>query len=527
MLDFVPNHMAMDNDYLPHHPEYFVHEKISLSQEELETNYDFFEPKNWPRHENGKAQFRLWHSKGFGESGDHFFVQEVDANGAPVGDEVFKFYHGKERNPIDENDSVSWRDTVQVNYQSPSTQEFMLKNYLKVVHLTRGGGVRWDFVHNILQHKLKEHWHPESTWEEFLLQWSGIHPSERKTEAKWKKLLLSFLKERKAEELSSLQQVQEQFRFFLNEKGEGNYPNLAFAFHYEGLGEIIRSQLFPKMKKRDYVEMHQAIEELTFKQPIQEYIVRGKRDFPKTVNIAEAYHDERYLLDLGFDAIYASHIYDRLVKWQLSLEESVEGFFEYVKRLDPFFLERLVLYLLNHDEQPPQHVMSIEELKIKASLLYGLPGVKFTEWGLLNGNTRQLGATTLTIAPDTDFAEKFNPYLIELTRLASNDIIETGQTQFLNLAGPVYGYSREKDGNLIIILVNTSQASENVSIEELNLGSLKKPKMLFRTDEDKEIFSQQLTSGRILLAPYSSVWLQATTQPQEKDQLFFELYEAA
>ncbi|HHE07801.1 MAG TPA: alpha-amylase [Chlorobaculum parvum] len=104
MLDFVPNHMALDNRWLPEHPELFV----SMSADDPEAACFEFT----------KGQF-LAHGK------DPYF--------AP------------------------WSDTLQLNYANPATQEMMIKNLLRISELCEG--VRCDMAMLLIKEVF------DSTWE--------------------------------------------------------------------------------------------------------------------------------------------------------------------------------------------------------------------------------------------------------------------------------------------------------------------------------------------------------------------------
>jgi len=97
MLDFVPNHMAPDHEWVSKHPEYL----ISGTEEDRAR-----EPQNWGRFDT------------------------------PVGPRIFA--HG--RDPY----FPGWADTVQLNYRHPKLREAMLRQLERVA--ARGDGARCDMA---------------------------------------------------------------------------------------------------------------------------------------------------------------------------------------------------------------------------------------------------------------------------------------------------------------------------------------------------------------------------------------------
>jgi len=106
MLDFVPNHLALDNEWLPEHPEYF----ISLSQEELNRN----------------------HGSGFEYTRGKFLAYGKDPYFDP------------------------WTDTLQLNYAQPETRRMMTENLLKISLLC--DAVRCDVAMLILSSVFNTTW---------------------------------------------------------------------------------------------------------------------------------------------------------------------------------------------------------------------------------------------------------------------------------------------------------------------------------------------------------------------------------
>ncbi|ABL64728.1 alpha amylase, catalytic region [Chlorobium phaeobacteroides DSM 266] len=106
MLDFVPNHLALDNDWLPNHPEYF----IPVSKDEQSQD-----PESCFEYAAGKY---LAHGK------DPYFP--------------------------------SWTDTLQLNYANPATREMMRENLLMISSLC--DGVRCDVAMLILKEIFNTTW---------------------------------------------------------------------------------------------------------------------------------------------------------------------------------------------------------------------------------------------------------------------------------------------------------------------------------------------------------------------------------
>ncbi|MBN1929557.1 MAG: alpha-amylase [Chlorobiaceae bacterium] len=127
MLDFVPNHMALDNRWLPEHPEFFVR------MTELDADHDCFE--------FSKGQF-LAHGK------DPYFPP--------------------------------WSDTLQLNYSNPDTHEMMLHN---LSHISdQCDAVRCDVAMLILKEVFDTTWGnrcepmPEEFWPKAIRHVREKHP---------------------------------------------------------------------------------------------------------------------------------------------------------------------------------------------------------------------------------------------------------------------------------------------------------------------------------------------------------------
>ncbi len=130
MLDFVPNHLALDNEWLPKHPEYF----ISLPRAE------------WV-HDPG-AGFEYVHGKYLACGKDPFF--------AP------------------------WTDTLQLNYARHETHEMMTGNLLKISDLC--DAVRCDVAMLVLKSVFNSTWSrlsgpmPHEFWSNAIATVKARHP---------------------------------------------------------------------------------------------------------------------------------------------------------------------------------------------------------------------------------------------------------------------------------------------------------------------------------------------------------------
>lgn len=106
MLDFVPNHLALDNEWLPEHPEYFV----PVSTEERALNPDFF--------------FEYAPKKYLACGKDPYFDP--------------------------------WSDTLQLNYARPETHEMMTENLFRISSLC--DAVRCDVAMLIIKDVFNSTW---------------------------------------------------------------------------------------------------------------------------------------------------------------------------------------------------------------------------------------------------------------------------------------------------------------------------------------------------------------------------------
>ena len=109
MLDFVPNHVALDHPWIEEHPEYFI-EGSELDLARAPQNY------TWVKHKNG--DLLLAHGR------DPYFP--------------------------------GWPDTLQLNYANPATQEAMIGELVKIAG--QCDGVRCDMAMLVLPDVFERTW---------------------------------------------------------------------------------------------------------------------------------------------------------------------------------------------------------------------------------------------------------------------------------------------------------------------------------------------------------------------------------
>ncbi len=109
MLDFVPNHMALDHPWTEEHPDYFVHG----SDRELARA-----PQNYCRVTTRQGSLLLAYGR------DPYFP--------------------------------GWPDTLQLDYGKPATQDVMIRELLKVAE--QCDGVRCDMAMLILREVFERTW---------------------------------------------------------------------------------------------------------------------------------------------------------------------------------------------------------------------------------------------------------------------------------------------------------------------------------------------------------------------------------
>jgi glycosidase len=136
ILDFVPNHMGIDSDWLNCHPEFFIHRvvsssEMSLSDSELEKRHPGYFVHRTPSYPQGHRRVPKTIMVAYGK--DPYFYP--------------------------------WIDTAQLDYAEPALRRKMTE---VLCELTRKvDGVRCDMAMLVLREQVKIHRHPEMSWEAF------------------------------------------------------------------------------------------------------------------------------------------------------------------------------------------------------------------------------------------------------------------------------------------------------------------------------------------------------------------------
>jgi glycosidase len=129
MLDFVPNHMALDHPWVEDHPEYFVPGTEDLLARE---------PQNYVQVERTQGDLILAYGR------DPYFS--------------------------------GWPDTLQLDYSNPGTQEAMIRELQKIAG--QGDGVRCDMAMLLLPEVFERTWgrRPEPFWPRATKEVRDQHP---------------------------------------------------------------------------------------------------------------------------------------------------------------------------------------------------------------------------------------------------------------------------------------------------------------------------------------------------------------
>lgn len=513
ILDFVPNHMAMDNDYLPLHPEYFIHETLPHHFYIDSGVFSSFDPENWHRHANGRVRYRLWHARSFDNNPDdtksYFLMQELDSTGKQIS--VIKFYHG----------NFDWKDTVQLDITSPYFREFMRNNYLTALALTEGGGVRHDFVHVTLKDHVRRVWHANEEWPLYLRKYKGVR-GDPKSPYEWFQLLEEFKQiyfsgeSSRADGYESgrelLSHLVESFKYFLQHYKNLSYISLAPAFHFEGLKEAIYQMFYPSFSESQFKEVYDSVMNLQFFEFLERVILEGKKEYPESINIAEAYTEQPYLMSLGFDSIYGSTLQKDLVSSRIageSFSTAVEWFFGSLRNLSQEWpIHQWVLYLQNFDEEPVINHLNVSEVKAASALLYGLPGLKFFEWGMIEGSKTRLSADYVYPVFDPSLQPELKDFFRQLVPLLNLETIQQGRLTlgaFKSRSGQtVPVYHRNYGSDQVSILVNTSFQEQIITHEDLFEQSrrLTQENILLSTEKNARV-----EDGCLVIPPCGVVWL--------------------
>jgi len=136
IVDFVPNHMGLDSDWLNRHPEYFIHRvptpaEIELSDQELEKRYPGYFVHRTPSYPQGHKRVPKTILVAYGK--DPYFYP--------------------------------WIDTAQLDYAEPGLRRLMTEILCRMARQV--DGVRCDMAMLVLREQIKVHRHPEMSWEAF------------------------------------------------------------------------------------------------------------------------------------------------------------------------------------------------------------------------------------------------------------------------------------------------------------------------------------------------------------------------
>jgi len=136
IVDFVPNHMGLDSDWLNQHPEYFIHRTLSPTETEL------------PDHELEKRN-------------PGYFVHRTPSypQGHRRVPRTILVAYGKD--PY----FYPWIDTAQLDYAEPSLRRKMMEVLCELAQ--KVDGVRCDMAMLVLREQVKIHRHAEMSWEAF------------------------------------------------------------------------------------------------------------------------------------------------------------------------------------------------------------------------------------------------------------------------------------------------------------------------------------------------------------------------
>jgi glycosidase len=136
VVDFVPNHMGMDSDWLNAHPEYFIHKVVSpteaeISDSELEKRHPGYFVHRTPSYPQGHRRVPKTILVAYGK--DPYFYP--------------------------------WIDTAQLDYAEPTLRRKMTDVLCELAR--KVDGVRCDMAMLVLREQIKIHRHPDMTWEAF------------------------------------------------------------------------------------------------------------------------------------------------------------------------------------------------------------------------------------------------------------------------------------------------------------------------------------------------------------------------
>lgn len=136
IVDFVPNHMGLDSDWLNDHPEFFIHRlptpsESTLSDAEMEKRYPGYFVHRTPSYPDGRRRVPRTILVAYGK--DPYFYP--------------------------------WIDTAQLDYAEPSLRRKMTEVLCDLAR--RVDGVRCDMAMLVLREQVKIHRHPDMSWDQF------------------------------------------------------------------------------------------------------------------------------------------------------------------------------------------------------------------------------------------------------------------------------------------------------------------------------------------------------------------------
>jgi hypothetical protein len=230
-----------------------------------------------------------------------------------------------------------------------------------------------------------------------------------------------------------------------------------------------------------------------------EAIQRVKMEHPDFLFIAEVYWDlEPKLLEQGFDFSYDKHLYDHLRSGAAgSVRQHLTASLDCQRRL--------VRFLENHDEPRAAQAFSAEMLRSAAVLCYLAPGLRFFQYGQLEGHRIHI-PVQICRAPEEARDEALYTFYIALLDLLRGDMLRSGCWRLLPcmpFAGDdptrsnfiAYDWNRSQAGQVspdaseeLLVMVNYSPQPGRCSIQPFEgraLSSISFTKLLASQPEGR------------------------------------------
>jgi glycosidase len=186
-------------------------------------------------------------------------------------------------------------------------------------------------------------------------------------------------------------------------------------------------------------------------------ITSVKSAFPTFVFMAEVYWNlEAALLDLGFDYTYDKRLYDHLRDGQAqAVRQHLSA--------SPAYLERMVHFLENHDEQRAAAVFPPEMHPAAAVAAFFTPGVRFFHQGQLEGRKVRI-SVHLDRGPDEPVDPDLTRFYQDLLAVLRRPIFRDGEWQILQclttdtgLTHPAFlAYIWNSEDQRAVVVVNFS-----------------------------------------------------------------------